>query len=48
MNAKVANSIFTSVAYHDRMITMFGPLNYFSIEAEFSNRWSGSKVDLNW
>ena len=33
MNAKVCNSIFTSVAYHDRMITMFGPLNHFSIEA---------------
>ena len=31
---KFANSIFTSVAYHDRMITMFGPLNHFSIEAE--------------
>ena len=30
---KFANSIFTSVAYHDRMITMFGPLNHFSIEA---------------
>ena len=29
MNAKV----FTSVAYHDQMITMFGPLNHFSIEA---------------
>ena len=31
---KFANSIFASVAYHDRMITMFGPLNHFSIEAE--------------
>ena len=30
---KFANSIFTSVAYHDRMIIMFGPLNHFSIEA---------------
>ena len=31
---KFANSIFSSVAYHDRMITMFGSLNHFSIEAE--------------
>ena len=35
---KFANSIFTSVAYHDRMITMFGPLNHFSIEAEIQRQ----------
>ena len=35
---KFANSIFTSAAYHDRMITMFCPLNHFSIEAEIERQ----------